>query len=139
MVSKPMLQGTWNEIVGRLHAKWGQLNQNDLEQFKGNVEALAGYIQRHTGEARESIMQFLDGLLADGRSKGAQAAETVRDYASQAASSAKQSFAAVADRARHGYADAEHFVQKRPGTSVGAVFAAGALIGFVVAMLIREG
>ena len=54
MVTKQMVQGTWNEVVGRLRAKWGQLNQNDLEQFKGNTEALAGYIQRHTGEAKRS-------------------------------------------------------------------------------------
>ncbi len=58
MVTKQMVQGTWNEVVGRLRAKWGQLNQNDLEQFKGNTEALAGYIQRHTGEAPKRSCDF---------------------------------------------------------------------------------
>ena len=138
MVSKQMLQGTWNEIVGRLRARWGQLNQDDLEQFKGNVDALAGYIQRHTGEARESIMRYLDDLLADGGSKAARAVETVRDYASQAASTAKQGFDTVAEQARDRFVKAEHFVMERPATSIGAAFAAGALIGFVVAMLLRE-
>lgn len=42
MVSKQMVQGTWNEVVGRLRAKWGQLNQDELEHFKGNMDALAG-------------------------------------------------------------------------------------------------
>jgi len=139
MVTKQMVQGTWNEVVGRLRAKWGQLNQDDLEQFKGNTEALAGYIQRQTGEAREAIMRYLDDLLADGSEKVSQTAETVRDYASRAASSAKQGFDAAAEVARHRYADAEHFVQDRPATSVGAAFAAGALVGFVIAMLVREG
>jgi ElaB/YqjD/DUF883 family membrane-anchored ribosome-binding protein len=134
-----MVQGTWNEVVGRLRARWGQLSQDDLEQFKGNTAALAGYIQRHTGEAQESIQRFLDDLLADGGAKVSRAAETVRDYASQAASTAKQGFDTVAARARDSYAGAEHFVQERPATSVGAAFAAGALIGFVLAMLIREG
>ena len=91
MVTKQMVQGTWNEVVGRLRAKWGQLNQNDLEQFKGNTEAPAGYIQRHTGEARETVMRFLDDLLADGSDKASHAADTVRDYASRAASTARHS------------------------------------------------
>ena len=139
MVTKQMLQGNWNEIVGRVRAKWGQLNQDDLEQFKGNAEALAGYIQRHTGEARETIMRFLDDLHADGKERISHAAETVRDYASQAASTAKHGFDTVAARAREGYAGAEHFVQDRPATSVGAAFAAGALVGFVLTILVREG
>jgi ElaB/YqjD/DUF883 family membrane-anchored ribosome-binding protein len=138
MVTKQMVQGTWHEVVGRLRAKWGQLSQDDLEQFKGNADALAGYIQRHTGEARESIMRFLDELLADGSEKASHAADTVRDYASRAASTAKHTVDVAADQARHRYADAEHFVQERPATSVGAAFAAGALVGFVLAMLVRE-
>ena len=52
MISKRMAYGTWHEFVGRLRAKWGQLNQNELEHFRGNVKALAGYIERHTGEAQ---------------------------------------------------------------------------------------
>lgn len=139
MVTERMLHGSWSEVVGRLRAKWGQLNQDDLEQFKGNVEALAGYIQRHTGEAKETIMRFLDDLLSDGNERMGRAAETVRGYASQAASTAKHGFDTVAARAREGYAGAEHFVHDRPATSVGAAFAAGALVGFVVAMLVREG
>lgn len=136
MVTKQILQGSWNEIVGRLRTKWGQLNEDDLEQFKGNTEALAGYIQRHTGEAKESIMRFLDDVLSDERV--GRAADTVRSYASQAASTAKQGFDTVAARARDGYAGAEHFVQERPAMSVGAAFASGALVGFVLAMLLRE-
>jgi uncharacterized protein YjbJ (UPF0337 family) len=138
MVSNQMLQGTWNELVGRLRARWGQLNQDDLEQFKGNLDALAGYIQRRTGEARETIARFLDDLVADSSDRAARAADTVRGYASQAASSARHGFENVAARARHSYEGAEQFVQQRPATSVGAAFAAGALIGFVVAMLVRE-
>lgn len=139
MVTKQMLQGSWNEVVGQLRAKWGSLNQDDLQQFKGNAEALAGYIQRHTGEAKESIMRYLDDLLSSSGDKASHVADTVRDYASQAASTAKHGFETMSARARDGYAGAEHFVQERPGTSVGAAFAAGALIGFVLAMLIREG
>lgn len=83
-------------------------------------------------------MRYLDDLLADGADKASSAVESVRDYASQAASTARHGFESVASRARQGYHGAEHFVQDRPATSVGAAFAAGALVGFVVAMLIRE-
>lgn len=84
-------------------------------------------------------MRFLDDLLADGSDKASHAADTVRDYASRAASTARHTFDAAAEQAHHRYADAEHFVQERPATSVGAAFAAGALVGFCFAMLVREG
>jgi ElaB/YqjD/DUF883 family membrane-anchored ribosome-binding protein len=138
MVTKQMLHGTWHEVVGRLKEKWGQLNQDELEEFRGNIEALSGYIQRHTGEARDTIMRFLDELLTDGSEKAAQAGDTVRGYAEKAASTARHGFERVASGARHGYEGAEHFVRDRPATSVGAAFAAGALIGFVLAMLLHE-
>jgi uncharacterized protein YjbJ (UPF0337 family) len=138
MVLKQMMHGTWHEVVGRLKSKWGDLNQDDLEHFRGNTEALAGYIQRQTGEARESVMRFLDDLLADGTDQVSHAADTVRGYAQHAATSARHGFDRVVSGARHGYEGAEHFVRDRPATSVGAAFAAGALVGFVMAMILHE-
>lgn len=138
MISKRMVHGTWHEFVGRLRAKWGQLNADDLENFRGNLESLVGYIERRTGEAPATIMRFLEDLLADGSHQANRLAGLMRDYASQAAETARHGFQSVASRARHSYEGAEHFVQHRPATSVGAAFAAGALFGFVLAMMLGE-
>ena len=83
-------------------------------------------------------MRYLDELLADGSAQVDRMAGRMRDYASQAAATARHGFESVASAARHGYRGAEHFVQERPATSVGAAFAAGTLFGFVVAMLLSE-
>ena len=51
MINQQTLQGNWNQIAGKLRAKWGQLNQDELQHLAGNVTELIGYIQRKTGEA----------------------------------------------------------------------------------------
>src|SRR5262245_3461969 len=85
MVNAQTLQGNWNEIKGKLRHKWGQLTNDDVQQFGGNVEQLVGLIQRKTGEARSSVEHYLEELTANGASAFSQASETVRGYAQQAA------------------------------------------------------
>ena len=53
------LSGSWNEIKGKIREKWGQLSDNDLERFKGNVDQLVGYVQQKTGQAPQEIEAFL--------------------------------------------------------------------------------
>ena len=60
MVNQQTLQGNWNEIKGKLRNKWGQLTNDDLQSVHGNVDQLIGLIQRKTGEARNSVEQFLE-------------------------------------------------------------------------------
>jgi len=51
MINEQVLQGNWNEIKGKIRSKWGQLTNDDLQSFDGNVDRLVGLIQRKTGEA----------------------------------------------------------------------------------------
>jgi len=51
-VNQQTLEGNWNEIKGKLHERWGQLTQDDLQRARGDVDQLVGLIQRKTGEAR---------------------------------------------------------------------------------------
>ena len=100
MVNQQTLQGTWNEIAGKIRAKWGQLTSDDLTQFDGNTAQLVGFIQRKTGDAREKIEKFLNDVTANSGSSISQFAETARDYATQAVQSARDSADAVARRVR---------------------------------------
>ena len=84
MVNQQTLQGNWNEIKGKLRTKWGQLTNDEVQVFDGNVDRLVGLIQRKTGEARESVEKYLEEVGASSASGIAQAAETVRGYAKQA-------------------------------------------------------
>jgi uncharacterized protein YjbJ (UPF0337 family) len=137
MVNQQTVKGDWNELTGKLRSKWGQLNNDEMQQFKGDATQLVGYIQRKTGEARDKIEGFLNDLGAKSGDAVSRAAETVKDFASQAVQTAKGGAEAVADHARSGYAAAERLVKDRPASSVAAAFGTGLVIGALLSLLIR--
>jgi uncharacterized protein YjbJ (UPF0337 family) len=145
MINQQILQGNWNEIKGKIRSKWGQMTQDDVKSFDGNVDQLLGLIQRKTGEGRESVERFLNEVTANGSSAVAQATETVREYAHQAGAKiqdgAKHAAEAVhdgMDSLSHGYEEAEEMVRRRPGESAAVCFGAGVLTGLVLALLMHR-
>lgn len=138
MINQQTLQGNWNEIKGKLRTKWGQLTNDELQSFNGNVDQLVGMIQRKTGEARNSVEHYLEELSANGASAISQATETVRDYAQHAAERVQESSKQAAETVRHGYEEAERVVRQRPAESVAVCFGAGVLVGVVVGMMLRS-
>lgn len=138
MVNEQTLQGNWNEIKGKLRTKWGQLTNDELQTFDGNVERLVGLIQRKTGEARNAIEHYLEEVTGNGASTFSQAAESVREYASQAAERVQQGSRQAADTFRHGYEEAEHMVKERPFESMAVCFGSGVFVGVLVGLLLRS-
>ena len=112
------IEGNWNEIKGKLRTRWGQLADEDLTQFHGEVDKLVGTIQRKTGEGREAIEKYLNELAGPGASSLGQAAETVRQYTQRAAEGVQNTARQAADQVRAGYGEAERFVHDRPGESL---------------------
>lgn len=137
MISQQTLQGKWNEIKGMLRSKWGALTDDDVMVFNGNVEQLVGTIQRRTGEARESVEQFLDQCASDSASAISRAGATVRAGAQHAAAAVQESSNRAAASVREGYADVEDMVRKRPIESLAVCFGAGLVAGVVVSLLVR--
>jgi uncharacterized protein YjbJ (UPF0337 family) len=137
MINQQTLQGSWNEIKGKLRSKWGSLTDDDLMVFNGNVEQLVGTIQRKTGEARESIEQFFEQFSANGASAIGRAGEAVRAYAQQAADTVQETSKQAAESVREGYAEVEDMVRKRPAESLAACFGVGVITGVVVGLLLR--
>ena len=37
MVNQQTLSGNWNDIKGKIRKKWGQLTNDDVQVFNGNV------------------------------------------------------------------------------------------------------
>jgi len=138
MINQQTLQGNWNEIKGKLRTKWGQLTNDELQSFDGNVERLVGMIQRKTGEARNSVEHYLEEVSANGASMISQASETVRDYAHQAAEKVQETSKQAAETMRHGYEEAEKVVRERPTESVAVCFGAGVLVGVFVGLMLRS-
>jgi len=145
MVNAQTLQGNWNEIKGKLRNKWGQLSNDDLQAFDGNVDRLVGLIQRKTGEARESVMGFLNDASANGSSFVGQAAEGLKEYAHQAAEKIQEGTQQAAESLQHGYeslrqgyAEAEGMVRRRPSEAAAICFGAGILAGLLIAVCVRR-
>jgi len=137
MVNAQTLQGNWNEIKGKLRNKWGQLTNDELQQFGGNVDQLVGLIQRKTGEARSSVEHYLEELTANGASAFSQASETVRGYAQQAATAVQDTTKKATEYVNEGYEQAEEMVRQRPVESAAVVFGAGLLVGMVLGLAFR--
>jgi uncharacterized protein YjbJ (UPF0337 family) len=130
MVNQQTVEGTWNEIKGKLRQKWGQLTNEDLPEIQGDAEQIIGIIQRKTGESREAIEQYLQEVSGSAASAIDAATANVRDYAQNTARQAT-------DQVRAGCIEAERFIRDRPMESLLVCFGAGVITGVVVAMSLR--
>lgn len=137
-VNQQTLEGNWNEIKGKLRERWGNLNQDELQQAKGNVDQLVGLIQRQTGEAREKVESFLAELTTNGSGAVSRAAENVRNYAHQAAENVQGMSQQASDKMRAGYEETERMVRERPMESLAVCFGAGLVTGIFVGLVLRS-
>jgi uncharacterized protein YjbJ (UPF0337 family) len=138
MVNEQVLQGHWNEFKGMLREKWGQLSNDDVERFSGDVDKLVGTIQRKTGAARAAIEEYLEQISADGASVASCMAERVRQGVQSAADTVQESSEEAMDYMRQGYDDAQEMVRQRPAESVVMCFGVGLVAGLLVGLLVRR-
>ena len=138
MINQQTLEGNWNEIKGKIRTRWGQLTDDDLSQFHGEVDKLVGTIQRKTGEGRDAIENYLNDLSRSTGSTLGQSAEVVRQYTNRAAETVQQTAKQAADQVRAGYIEAERLVRDRPRESLAVCFGVGLVTGVLVAMLINS-
>ena len=138
MVNQQILEGNWNEIKGKLRTRWGQLADEDLSQFHGEVDKLVGTIQRKTGEGREAIERYLNEVSGATASGLGQATESVRQYTQRASEGVQHTARQAADQLRAGYGEAERLVHERPGQSLAVCFGMGLVAGVILGMLISS-
>lgn len=125
MVNEQVLRGNWNEIRGKLRERYGQLTNDDVREFEGNIDHLVGLIQQKTGESRDAIVHYLDKLTESGASYVGRTGEAARHAAAQAQ-----------ETLRSGYVRGEQVVQQHPTSSVAVAFGAGMALGVVVGLLL---
>jgi len=132
------LEGNWQEIKGKLREKWGVLTDDDLQQARGNVDQLVGTIQRRTGETRDAIRKFLDGLADDGASSVRHAAAAVREYAETAADSVQETARQAQDSVMAGMRESRQVIRQRPIESVLTCFGVGVVTGVILGTVMRS-
>jgi len=57
-----LIKGNWNEIKGKLKAKYAQLTEDDLIYEEGKEEELLGRIQKRIGKSKVELMNIIDNL-----------------------------------------------------------------------------
>lgn len=138
MVATEMLQGRWNQVRGEIEKRWGQLTDDDLDRFRGDVDALVGEIQTRTGETRETIEEFLNQTASQSASAIGNAGRAAKRYAAQAAEGVTTASAHLADGTRATYVRNQEFVRERPGLSVAAAFKTGLMVGVALGLVARS-
>ncbi len=138
VLNQQTIQGNWNEIKGKLRSKWGELTDDDLLTFNGNVQQLIGTIQQKTGEARESVEQFFEQLTAGSAEAISRASESVRAGVNHAAESLQESSQVVVVSLRKGYEEVENVVRQLPGKSLVVSFGVGLITGLFVSLFLRR-
>ena len=56
-------QGKWKEIKGEIRKTWANLTDDEIEESKGNLEGLAGTIQKKFGLAKEEASEKLNTIF----------------------------------------------------------------------------
>ncbi len=63
-MNSDIIQGSWEQVKGKVQATWGKLTDDDMMEIKGDAKALSGKLQKHYGwkkeEAEKYIAEFND-------------------------------------------------------------------------------
>jgi uncharacterized protein YjbJ (UPF0337 family) len=133
MINQATLKGNWNEIKGKLRSRWGQLTNDDVQAFNGNVDQLVGLIERKTGESRAAVEDFLDELTE----KGSASMEDARQYVQDAAQRIQENSRQAMEAFRENYEQAERIVRRRPAESLAACFGIGVFVGLLFGLSLK--
>jgi uncharacterized protein YjbJ (UPF0337 family) len=54
-INQDMVSGKWREIKGEVQKAWGKLTSDEIEETKGDVNAIAGLVQQKYGESKDQF------------------------------------------------------------------------------------
>ncbi|MES2306322.1 MAG: CsbD family protein [Gemmatimonadota bacterium] len=53
-------KGNWKILKGKVKERWGKITDDELDVLEGKRDQLVGLIQKHYGEAKDSVERQLD-------------------------------------------------------------------------------
>jgi len=54
------IQGSWNQVVGKVREQWGRLTEDELARSEGRIEYLTGVIQEKYGKTKDEAKKELE-------------------------------------------------------------------------------
>jgi uncharacterized protein YjbJ (UPF0337 family) len=61
-MNKLQINGSWNEMKGKLKQQFGNLTDDDLTFADGKEDELLGRLQKKLGKSKEDIRKMIEGL-----------------------------------------------------------------------------
>ena len=132
MATKEEAQGTWNQLAGAVKSKYSQITGDDLAGVNGNIQQLAGVIQRKTGKAREEIDEYLKSLTDSTSTTVSRISEAASDMASKASETLRDGYDYAKGASRDGFKAATETVQHRPGEALLVAMGVGVVLGLIL-------
>ena len=132
MVTREEIQGTWNQLAGAVKSKYAQVTGDDLAGVNGNIQQLAGVIQKKTGKAKEEIDQFLRSITDTTATTVGRMSEAASDMATKATETLREGYDYARDVSRDGLKAATETVQHRPGESMLLAMGVGVVVGLII-------
>jgi uncharacterized protein YjbJ (UPF0337 family) len=62
MMNKEQVEGKWEQLLGKVQAKWGKLTHDDVAMIAGRREQLHGRLLELYGISKEDAEKALDEL-----------------------------------------------------------------------------
>ena len=59
---KLKLNGTWNDVKGKIKQAYGDLSDDDLTYEEGQDDELLGKIQKKIGKTKEEVKAWIESL-----------------------------------------------------------------------------
>ncbi len=131
MVTREEIQGNWNSFLGGVQKKYSEITGDDLASVKGNIQQMAGVIQRKTGQARDEIEKFLQSLTSDASGSIQHVSDMAENLASKANEGLRDGYNYVADRSHEGYETARQTVRQKPVETLAIAFGVGVVAGLI--------
>ena len=132
MTTKEEVQGAWNQLAGAVKSKYSQITGDDLAGLNGNIQQLAGLIQKKTGKAREEIDEFIHSVSSGAATTVGRISEAASDMATKASETLREGYDYARDASRDGIKAATETVQHRPGESLLLAMGIGVVAGLII-------
>jgi len=131
MDTEEAVEGGWNEFAGAVKKKYSQITGDDLSAVKGNVQQLAGVIQRKTGQAREGIEAYLKSISSKSSDAVGNASKLANEYLGKASEGIPEGYEYAVDAKQDSYEGAKETVRTRPAEAVAIAFGVGVVMGIL--------
>lgn len=54
------IQGSWNQVIGKVREQWGRLTEDELVRSEGRIEYLTGVLQEKYGKTKDEAKKELE-------------------------------------------------------------------------------